>query len=42
MVKYAEVISVCLEAIKEQSLVIDDREQRLETLEMIAKEKGLI
>mgnify|MGYP003343308296 FL=1 len=41
-VKYAEMISICLEAVKEQSLIIEDREKRLELLEEKAKEKGLI
>ena len=40
-VKYAEIISLCLEAIKEQSTLIDLREQKIEKLELLAKEKGL-
>lgn len=40
-VKYAEIISLCLEAIKEQSTLIDLREQKIEKLELLAKEKEL-
>jgi hypothetical protein len=40
-VRYAEIISLCLEAIKEQSVLIDLREQKIEKLELLAKEKGL-
>jgi hypothetical protein len=40
-VKYNEIIALCLEAIKEQSTLIDLREQKLEKLELLAKEKGL-
>ena len=40
-VKYFDVIALCLEAIKEQSLIIDSKEEKLEKLEIIAKEKGL-
>jgi hypothetical protein len=40
-VKYPDVIALCLEAIKEQSELIDIREQKLEKLELLAKEKGL-
>jgi len=32
-VKYADVIALCLEAIKEQSLLLDDKENRLEIIE---------
>jgi len=32
-VKYADVIALCLEAIKEQSLLLDDKENRLEMIE---------
>ena len=39
---YGQVISVSIEAIKEQKLLLDDSEKRLEILEGIAKEKGLI
>jgi hypothetical protein len=42
MVKYAEVIAVCLEAIKEQSTILETRERKLDELETIAKERGLI
>jgi hypothetical protein len=37
MVKYSEVIALCLEAIKEQSLLLDEKEERLEKLEMKVK-----
>lgn len=40
-VKYNEIIALCLEAIKEQSTLIDLREQKLEKLELMVKEKGL-
>jgi hypothetical protein len=40
-VKYYDVIALCLEAIKEQSLILDSKEEKLEKLELIAKEKGL-
>lgn len=32
-VKYADVIALCLEAIKEQSLILDEKEERLEKIE---------
>ena len=32
-VKYADVIALCLEAIKEQSLILDEKEERLERIE---------
>jgi hypothetical protein len=41
-VKYNDVIALCLEAIKEQSKLIDLKEERLERLENKVKEKGLI
>jgi hypothetical protein len=41
-VKYNDVIALCLEAIKEQSRLIDLKEERLEKLENKAKEKGLV
>jgi hypothetical protein len=41
-VKYNDVIALCLEAIKEQSRLIDLKEERLERLENKAKEKGLV
>ena len=37
MVKYADVIALCIEGIKEQSLLLDDKEARLEKLEMKVK-----
>jgi len=33
MVKYSDVIALCIEAIKEQSLILDEKEKRLEKLE---------
>jgi hypothetical protein len=41
-VKYYEIISLCIEAIKEQDLQLDESEKRLEQIEYKAKEKGLI
>jgi hypothetical protein len=41
-VKYGDIIALCIEAIKEQSVLIDIKEDRLTQLEKIAKEKGLI
>jgi hypothetical protein len=41
-VKYPDMIALCLEAIKEQSEILDNSEKKLSTLENIAKEKGLI
>jgi hypothetical protein len=41
-VKYNDVIALCLEAIKEQSRLLDLKEERLEKLEYKAKEKGLV
>jgi hypothetical protein len=41
-VKYPDIIALCIEAIKEQSNLLDLKEQKLEELEKIAKEKGLI
>jgi hypothetical protein len=41
-VKYDDTIALCLEAIKEQSRLIDLKEERLERLENKAKEKGLV
>ena len=41
-VKYYEMISLCIEAIKEQDLELNDSEERLEKIEYRAKEKGLI
>jgi hypothetical protein len=41
-VKYNDVIAICLEAIKEQSMLIDLKEERLERLENKVKEKGLV
>jgi hypothetical protein len=39
-VKYYDIIALCLEGIKEQSELIDSKEQKLEKLELLAKEKG--
>jgi hypothetical protein len=36
------VIALCIEAIKEQSVLLDIKENRLKVLETKAKEKGLI
>jgi hypothetical protein len=41
-VKYSDVIALCIEAIKEQSNILDEKEIELSRLESIAKEKGLI
>ena len=41
-VKYSDIITLCIEAIKEQSILLDLKEERLESLENKAKEKGLI
>jgi hypothetical protein len=41
-VKYSDVIALCIEAIKEQSIILDEKEIELSRLESIAKEKGLI
>jgi hypothetical protein len=42
MVKYQDIIALCLEAIKEQSDNLDLKENKLEELEIRAKEKGLV
>jgi hypothetical protein len=41
-VLYGQLIAVSIQAMKEQKLILDDSEKRLEILEGIAKEKGLI
>jgi hypothetical protein len=41
-VKYSDMIALCIEAIKEQSTLLDIKEERLTLLEQRAKEKGLI
>ena len=41
-VKYYEIVSICLEAIKEQDVELTESENRLEYLENRIKEKGLI
>jgi hypothetical protein len=41
-VKYSDIVTLCIEAIKEQSILLDLKENRLERLENRAKEKGLI
>jgi hypothetical protein len=41
MVKYSDVIAICLEAIKEQSENLNNSLTKLERLEELAKEKGL-
>jgi hypothetical protein len=40
-VKYLDMIALCLEAIKEQSQILDESDLRLTKLETIAKEKGI-
>jgi len=40
-VKYHDIIALCIEAIKEQSVLLDIKEEKLLELENIAKEKGL-
>ena len=40
-VKYADIIALCIEAIKEQSVLLDIKEEKLTQLESIAKNKGL-
>jgi hypothetical protein len=41
-VKYPDIIALCIEAIKEQSALLDIKEKKLHLLEEKAKEKGLI
>jgi hypothetical protein len=41
-VKYYEIISLCIEAIKEQDVELEKSENRLEYFENRIKEKGLI
>ena len=41
-VKYSDMIALCIEAIKEQSNLLNIKEERLLLLELKAKEKGLI
>ena len=41
-VKYQDIIALCIEAIKEQSNIIDIKEKELDELELLVKEKGLI
>ena len=41
-VKYGDIIALCIEAIKEQSVLLDIKENKLKVLEEKAKEKGLI
>ena len=41
-IRYDTIISASLEAIKEQSLILDYHEKNLYRLELIAKEKGII
>jgi hypothetical protein len=41
-VKYSDIVTLCIEAIKEQSILLDLKENRLERLENRAKEKGLV
>jgi hypothetical protein len=41
-VKYQDIVALCVEAIKEQAFVLETSLNKLEKLELIAKEKGLI
>ena len=41
-VKYNDMIALCLEAVKEQEEKLKTKEERLNKIEYIAKEKGLI
>jgi hypothetical protein len=41
-VKYTDIVALCIEAIKEQSVLLDIKENKLKVLEEKAKEKGLI
>jgi hypothetical protein len=41
-VKYQDIVALCIESIKEQSELIDNSLIKLQKLELIAKEKGLI
>jgi hypothetical protein len=41
-VRYSELVSICIESIKDQKKLLSDSEERLEKLEIRAKEKGLI
>jgi hypothetical protein len=41
-VKYQDIVALCIEAIKEQSVIIENSLNKLERLELIAKQKGLI
>ena len=40
-VKYQDVIALCIEALKEQSILLDVASEKLDKLELITKEKGL-
>jgi hypothetical protein len=42
MVKYSEIIALCLAAIKEQYYILNDSENKLKELELKAEEKGLL
>ena len=41
-VRYSELVSICIESIKDQKKLLSDSEERLKKLEIRAKEKGLI
>jgi hypothetical protein len=41
-VKYQDIVALCIEAIKEQSVILEVSQNKLDKLELIAKEKGLI
>ena len=40
-VKYHDIVALCIEAIKEQSKILENASEQLEILERITKEKGL-
>ena len=42
MVRYGEVIAICIEALKEQDTIINQLEERAEKLFNRGKEKGLL
>jgi hypothetical protein len=41
IVKYQDIVALCIEAIKEQSIRLEKSLEVLDKLELIAKEKGL-
>jgi predicted RNase H-like HicB family nuclease len=40
--KYKEMIAVCIEALKEQEVIINSIEERVQKVVVRAKEKGLL